>query len=62
MLVVTRKAGERILVGDGVVVEIRRIDGNRVSVGVSAPPNTTILREELVLRRQAAEAASKESR
>jgi carbon storage regulator len=58
MLVVTRKVGERVLVGDNVVVEIRNVDGKRVSVGVSAPPGVSILREELAARRLAAEAAA----
>ena len=57
MLVVTRKAGERIIVGNGVVIEIRYIDGKRVSVGVSAPDGVTILREELVRRNEARAAA-----
>jgi carbon storage regulator len=47
MLVLSRKVGERIHIGDDVVVEVRRVYGNRVALGVVAPPETRILRDEL---------------
>ncbi len=47
MLVLTRKAGERIEVGDDVVVTISRIKGNRVAVGIEAPLDRKIIRSEL---------------
>ena len=47
MLVLSRKVGERIHVGDNIVLEIRRIAGNRVTVALDAPRDVRILRGEL---------------
>jgi carbon storage regulator CsrA len=47
MLVLSRKVGEQILIGDGIVVTVNRIDGNRVSLGIQAPSDVRIIREEL---------------
>ena len=47
MLVLSRKAGERILIGDDVAVTIVRIGPNSVRVGIEAPRSTNIVREEL---------------
>jgi carbon storage regulator CsrA len=47
MLVLSRKVGERIHVGDDIVLEIRRIAGNRVTLALAAPRNVRILRGEL---------------
>ena len=47
MLVLSRKAGERILVGDDVAITIVRIGPNSVRVGIEAPKSTNIVREEL---------------
>jgi carbon storage regulator len=47
MLVLSRKVGERIHVGDDVVLEIRRIAGNRVTLALDAPRHIRILRGEL---------------
>ncbi len=47
MLVLSRKAGQRIHIGDDVVVEIRRVAGNRVTIALEAPRDVRILRGEL---------------
>jgi carbon storage regulator CsrA len=47
MLVLSRKVGERIHVGDNIVLEIRRIAGNRVTLALEAPRDVRILRGEL---------------
>jgi carbon storage regulator len=47
MLVLSRKVGERIHVGDNIVLEIRRIAGNRVTIALDAPRDVRILRGEL---------------
>jgi carbon storage regulator len=47
MLVLSRKVGERIMVGDNIAVVINRIAGNRVTIGIEAPENVAILRGEL---------------
>ena len=48
MLVVSRKIGEELKVGDNIIVKIIDIDKNQVKVGIDAPRNVTILRMELV--------------
>ena len=47
MLLITRRAGEKIMVGDDVVVHIKEIVGNTVRVGIEAPRSTPIYREEI---------------
>ena len=47
MLVLSRKVGERIHIGNDVFVEVRRVAGNRVTLAVNAPKSVRILRGEL---------------
>lgn len=47
MLTVSRKARERIFIGDDIVVVVRRTDRGKVSIGVHAPDGVKILREEI---------------
>jgi carbon storage regulator len=47
MLVLSRKERERIKVGDSIVVTIVQVSGDRVRVGIEAPPDVLILRDEL---------------
>lgn len=47
MLVMTRKVGESILIGDNIEITITAIDGSNVKVAVNAPREITILRKEL---------------
>jgi len=47
MLVLSRKKGESIRIGNDIVVTIQRLSGNRVSVGIEAPPHCRISRGEL---------------
>ena len=46
MLVLSRKAGEKIMIGDDIEVTIIRSAGNRVKIGISAPDDVKILRTE----------------
>jgi carbon storage regulator len=48
MLVLTRKAGERIVIDDNIIVEVLEVQGNRVRIGIQAPQGVTILRQELL--------------
>lgn len=48
MLVITRKAGEGIYVGDNVFVKVLSIRGSQVRFGFDAPRSVVILREEMV--------------
>lgn len=47
MLVLSRKAGQRVFIGDDIVVEVRRVAGNRVTLALEAPRDVRILRSEL---------------
>ena len=47
MLVLSRKEGEQLLVGDNIVLTINRISGNRVAIGIDAPKEVPIVRGEL---------------
>jgi carbon storage regulator len=48
MLVLSRKPLERICIGDSVVVTVVRIDGNTVRLGIEAPRDISVFREELL--------------
>jgi carbon storage regulator len=58
MLVLSRKAGERISIGDGIEVAVVRIHKGRVQLGFSGPPEISIRREE-ICRRVGVEAAGR---
>ena len=62
MLVLTRKLGEVIRVGDTVTVRVLEVKGNQVRLGVEAPPEVRIYREEVyrAIRKENEEAASRE--
>jgi carbon storage regulator len=47
MLVLSRKESEKVLLGDDIVLTIVRLSGDRVRLGIEAPSEMLILREEL---------------
>ncbi len=47
MLLVTRRAGEKIMLGDDIVVEVMEIAGNTVRIGIQAPRSLPVYREEI---------------
>lgn len=47
MLVLSRKVGEKIVIDGNITVEVLRISGNRITLGLVAPADVKILREEL---------------
>ena len=47
MLVLTRKVGERIQLGDKITVTLVKISGNVVRIGIEAPPDVSVVRQEL---------------
>lgn len=47
MLVVTRKKGESILIGDDIEVSVSKIEDGSVKIAISAPKDVTILRKEI---------------
>ncbi len=50
MLVLTRKSGESIRIGDGIIVTVLDQAGGQVKVGITAPPQVPIHREEIYLK------------
>jgi len=51
MLVLSRKDTERIFIGDAIVVTVVKIQGGVVRLGIEAPPEISIAREELLRSR-----------
>ncbi len=47
MLVLSRKEGEKLVIGDNITLVISKIAGNRVTVGIEAPADVKIVRGEL---------------
>ncbi len=47
MLVLSRKIGEKVVIGDGIVLVVKRILGQRVTFGIEAPQDVRIVRGEL---------------
>ena len=48
MLVLTRKLGERIVIDDRITVTVLEVQGNRIRLGIEAPKEIPVMREELV--------------
>jgi carbon storage regulator len=62
MLRVTRRAGERVIVGGEVIIEVLEVRGATVRLGIDAPRSVSIYREELWLEiKQENEAAANSS-
>lgn len=62
MLVIRRRAGESLRVGDNVEVEILEITGTQVKLGISAPREVAILRKEVYLTQEQNRAAAAAAR
>jgi carbon storage regulator len=50
MLVVTRRVGERIMIGSDVSLTILAVQGNQVRIGIDAPRDVAVHREEIYLK------------
>ncbi len=48
MLILSRHLGERIVIDNDIVIEVLQVKGNRVRLGIQAPPGSSILRQELL--------------
>ncbi|MDU8923541.1 carbon storage regulator CsrA [Pasteurellaceae bacterium LIM206] len=62
MLILTRKVGESLLIGDDVSITILNVRGNQIKIGVNAPKDVSVHREEIYQRiKQAAEQGEQNS-
>lgn len=52
MLILTRRRGETLIIGDNIIVTIIAIDNNQIKIGIEAPKDVPVHREEVYLRIQ----------
>ena len=59
MLILTRRVGESLMIGDNVTVTVLGVKGNQVRIGVNAPKDVAVHREEIYSRIHEGEAPRK---
>ncbi len=50
MLVLTRRVNERVVIGDNIVVTVLEVHGEQVRIGIEAPRDVKVFREEVIER------------
>ncbi len=57
MLILTRRAGETVMIGSDVTITVLGVKGNQVRIGINAPKDVAVHREEIFERIQSEKAA-----
>jgi carbon storage regulator len=61
MLILTRRAGETVMIGSDVTITVLGVKGNQVRIGINAPKDVAVHREEIYERIQNEKAAGSEA-
>ncbi|OBW95007.1 carbon storage regulator [Gallibacterium salpingitidis] len=62
MLILTRKMDEKLLIGDDITISVLEIRGNQVKIGVDAPKDVAIYREEIYHKVKEAKAKEQQNK
>lgn len=62
MLILTRRVGETVMIGDDVAITVLRVKGNQVRLGVNAPKTVSVQREEIFQRIQQEQVSGEDER